>query len=528
MAEHAENAQISYLCKVDGSKRRAIPFPKCLRICGGKHTRKFRLENKVIRFILLIQATFRDLGPPDLCHLVKSNQKQKVGTYHQVQGVEASSSATFSAYINSLSYLSTPKSGWKITNGTFCCFNAFSRVDVRVEVTIPGGVEAYILDLQGKMHTIPNQEILWSETNCSAVLRAILDPYTYSELENGIMIRRLDPIPNLSVERRFLESAKAEFFKGWQLGSDNHVQVPTVTNNHLACGITKYFTCTRRFAEAARFFEPLYEEDAEVGSLLAKAYLSSNEELKAVKVMFATSKVQPIPVDFLLVQIDFLISKNQDQKALYLAQMAVTRAPLEFRTWAKLTELYIHMEDYESALLALNSCPMYTFPEPDAHNFPPAAKAHLPLKDGKIDYDPKTAPNNSGALYEENNIDQNNLHPELRRLVSVNLRGTFALAYQLLIEITTKSSWDDLLKIRSKVFVMEEEYRIHRSTNIVEKDEDGKPIEEEMETITLDDNKPKLSPPKRKNRLSIDELIKKGAQNAFEQPIRGRVTVNYI
>ena len=160
-------------------------------------------------------TSFRELGPPDLCHLIKSNQKLKVGTYHQVQGVEASSSATFSAYINSLSYLSSPKSGWKITNGTFCCFNSFSRVDVRVEVNIPGGVDAYILDLQGKKHLIENMDVLWRETNCSSVLRAILDPYNYSELENGLMIRRLDPLPNLGIERIFLEAAQLEFFKGW-------------------------------------------------------------------------------------------------------------------------------------------------------------------------------------------------------------------------------------------------------------------------------------------------------------------------
>jgi hypothetical protein len=30
------------------------------------------------------------------------------------------------------------------------CFNAFSRVDVRVEVKIPGGVESYYVDVRGE------------------------------------------------------------------------------------------------------------------------------------------------------------------------------------------------------------------------------------------------------------------------------------------------------------------------------------------------------------------------------------------
>lgn len=37
------------------------------------------------------------------------------------------------------------------------CFNAFSRVDVRVEVKIPGGVESYYVDVRGERYedTVP-------------------------------------------------------------------------------------------------------------------------------------------------------------------------------------------------------------------------------------------------------------------------------------------------------------------------------------------------------------------------------------
>jgi hypothetical protein len=37
------------------------------------------------------------------------------------------------------------------------CFNAFSRVDVRVDVKIPGGVEAYVVDLRGERYVL-----IWS------------------------------------------------------------------------------------------------------------------------------------------------------------------------------------------------------------------------------------------------------------------------------------------------------------------------------------------------------------------------------
>jgi hypothetical protein len=51
------------------------------------------------------------------------------------------------------------------------------------------------------------------------------------------------------------------------------------------------------------------------------------------------------------------------------------------------------------------------------------------------------------------------VHPTLRRLSAGNYKGTFHKAYILLTEITKKIGWDQLLKIRSQVFVMEEEYR---------------------------------------------------------------------
>jgi hypothetical protein len=85
----------------------------------------------------------------------------QLGSYHYVSGVDASSSASLAAYLNSLTYSVEPtpswffgsaaaKASWKIRGGVYCSFNAFSRVDVRVEVKIPGGVEAYVIDLRGE------------------------------------------------------------------------------------------------------------------------------------------------------------------------------------------------------------------------------------------------------------------------------------------------------------------------------------------------------------------------------------------
>ena len=88
-------------------------------------------------------------------------------------GVEASSSASLAAYLNSLTFAVEDSaawfggrtSTWKVRGGTYCCFNAFSRVDIRVDVKIPGGVEAYVIDLRGERCVIFGEIVVDREAN---------------------------------------------------------------------------------------------------------------------------------------------------------------------------------------------------------------------------------------------------------------------------------------------------------------------------------------------------------------------------
>lgn len=191
----------------------------------------------------------------------------------------------------------------------FSCFNAFSRVDIRVDVKIPGGVNAYVVDLRGErcectssIHTISlflqdsRHEAtleMWQETYVSALLRAIL----YSDDATYFLdaYRKLDPIPSPEGEIRFLQAAEALFSKGqshryrcdlffesnvlsgWQVGSDPEIQVATLVSNHLTAGIMKYFGDSGRYQQAANLFEKLAVKEPEVSSLLAKSYIGMSE-----------------------------------------------------------------------------------------------------------------------------------------------------------------------------------------------------------------------------------------------------------
>ncbi|KAA1478157.1 chaps-domain-containing protein [Dentipellis sp. KUC8613] len=403
-------------------------------------------------------STFRELGPPDLVHVVKSTGRsgqRDLGSYHYVSGIDASSSASLAAYINSLTYaIEEPqawfsnKPTWKVKNGCFCSFNAFSRVDVRVDVKIPGGVIAYVIDLRGERHEATPE--IWQETYLSAILRTILysdDPTYYLDA-----YRRLEPISTPEAELRFLQAAEALFLKGWQVGSDPEIQVATVVSNHLTAAIMKYFGDSGRYQFAANLFEKLTVREPEVASLLAKSYIGMNEEVKAIQIIANAMKQTPQSYTLLHTQCDFLRAKGRTEWALKLARQAVNCAPSEFVTWEKLTDLYIDQGQYEAALLTLNSCPMFTFNGRDAHRNLTAARIHLPVKSSILE-----------VLPEREKTEDDEADPALQRLPAPGLRGTWARAYSLLTRLVSQIGWDELLKTRSAVFVMEEEYRMQKA-----------------------------------------------------------------
>ncbi|GAB7339488.1 hypothetical protein MBLNU457_6109t1 [Dothideomycetes sp. NU457] len=401
--------------------------------------------------------TLRELGPPDLVHLVKqpvSRSSKQVGVYHHVTGIDASSSASLAAYINTLIF-STQDRTHKITSGLYCCYNAFSRLDMRVQVQIPGTVESYCVNERGDK--LEASEEHWLETYLCSVLRA----YSYADDGSGdtikkiVGVRRFNPVTNTEGEHKFLDAAERLFFNGWQLGSDPEIQVPNLVSNHLTTGLLRYIKTTGRYASGINLFEKLRSRDPEVSSLLAQVYIAGDEEVQAVKLLHEA--IEELPMDYSLLdcQADFVNHKGRSDIALEIAKRSVISAPSEFSTWARLAEVYISLEQWDMALLTLNSCPMFTYQDKDAPRLPEPARISLPLA-------PETMCDeidDAGAVGETELI-----HPTLKRLVAANYKGTFMKAYMLLTEVTKRIGWDQLLKIRSQVFVMEEEYRNERQT----------------------------------------------------------------
>lgn len=252
---------------------------------------------------------------------------------------------------------------------------------------------------------------------------------------------------------------------GWQLGSDSVVQVPTNVSNHLTSGLLRYLATTGRYPSGINLFEKLRTQSIEVSSLLAKVLFMGHEEVSGVRTLYQALTDTPMDYVMLDTQAEFLLRKAKSaenaqqrderlQMALKCADRSTMAAPSEFGTWARLAEVYVAMGDWENALVTLNSCPMFTYQDKDTPIMPEPKEVHLPTlpetRLDEIDSEPETK-------YSEQ------VDPNLLGLRAASYKGTFKQAYSILTEMASRIGWDQLLKIRSTVFVMEDEYRTEKN-----------------------------------------------------------------
>lgn len=428
-------------------------------------------------------GTFSDLGPADLCNIHKTsiNSKKKdadFGTFLYYTGVDTSNSASIAAHLQSLANLITSKSQywfgekkhWRVPQLTYCSYNAFSAVDMRVTVHIPGKFESSVISSEGKPLTELTTEQLdqfWLETFISSMVRSFLDSDEDDPNKIGglVEIRRINPLYNGTSSRSllsaFLDGFEKLFFVGPKLGASINIPQPTVISNYLVDAFIKSVELTQNFDQALEILTRLQKIEPAVITLITKIYLLKDEEIKAVQLMSEGINENKRNSDLLLLQTEFCIKKKRYDLALDSAKQTVKSSPSEFNTWANLVEVYTKLNDFENALLTLNSCPM------NSHKEKFYLKRIVTLKLGNTDLHlpapvDVTLDEVSNLQSLEIHQEQRNLDPNLMNLPAANLKSTFAKGYDLLTEIVVKTGWEALLKYRAKVFVMEEEYRKDR------------------------------------------------------------------
>ncbi|CAN3475309.1 protein Bch1p [Diutina catenulata] len=423
---------------------------------------------------------FVDLGPADLCNIQKvsahSKSHKELGTFLYYTGIDTSNSASIAAHLQGVANLMTSKSQywfeekktWKVPELTYCSYNAFSSVDMRVTVHIPGKFDAQVISQEGKLISdkLSPEEIdaMWQETFVSGMVRSVLDPddEDVNKMRGLVEIRKMNPLNNgpssTELVDQFFAGFEQLFWSGPKLGCGVDIPSATLINNYLVDGFLKVVALTQQYTRALAILERLQQHEPAVVTLVAKVLLMSDEEIRAVKVMAAGVENNPRDADLLLLQAEFCLEKRRLDLAQALARQAVKASPSDFKTWAVLVKVYTRLGDYENALLTLNSCPM------NSHKERFTLRRVVPLRGGNDDLhlpSPTDVTLDEVSSLQSGQIQQEErgLDPQLLNLPAANLKSTFASAYDLLTEIVAKTGWETLLKYRAKVFVMEEEYR---------------------------------------------------------------------
>eukprot|EP00124_Ichthyophonus_hoferi_P002813 Ihof_evm2s211 gene=Ihof_evmTU2s211 len=445
------------------------------------------------------------LGPPDLCHITKVQEKPQsilrsgpapaslIGSYHHIYGLDCSSPAAIAAYfttlVNDLGNPNMSKGIWRIQSGTYCSYNAFARVDVRVEVTMPGSVNAYVLDAQGRRFGCDDR--MWQEVHVCAVLRAL---YNHDPFADHIeCLRYLYPIETPADEATFLKAAEALFFEGKFLGTDELTAPPNNVNNRLAVGVMNYFSNSLRYAQVPSslpslavggldFFSRFQSEDPEVVALIASAMDQFEQTSSAVHLLARTLLTAPPSAPMMLCESQLLLNMGQPAKALELtnrkrlslirffhspmkfkiAKLAVDLAPAQAKLWLNLATMYVVNEDFAMALIALNVAPMAHVNEDFAMALIALNVAPMAHGIDQAQYEPQdNARISNGCEIIQDMMDEEGEGDQtLASLPANSLRGTFVDAYQVLTRILSVITWDTLLMYRSNVFLMENEYAV--------------------------------------------------------------------
>lgn len=394
-----------------------------------------------------------------------------------------SNSASIAAHLQSLATLITSKSQywfgdkkhWKVPELTYCTYNAFSKVDMRVTVHIPGKFESVIVSNDGKLihDKVSDEEMdkLWDETFVSAIVRCLLDSSDEDDdnkIGGLVEVRKLNPFNNGPISKEILSNFfiifERLFWDGPKIGCGVDIPQPTIINNYLVEGFLKLVQLTQSYDRALKILTELQKREQAVISIIARIYLLKDEEVQAIMLINEGISADNRDPNLLLLQTQFCLDKKRYDLALELARQTVKASPSDFKSWSILVTVYTKLNDFENALLTLNSCPM------NSHKEKFTLKRVVPLRGGNEDLhlpSPVDVTLDEVSKLQSNEIsfEQKNLDPQLANLPAAHLKSTFANSYDLLTEIVNKTGWEALLKYRAKVFVMEEEYRKDRTSS---------------------------------------------------------------
>lgn len=406
---------------------------------------------------------FAELGPPDIVYIRKRftpvvGGTKTFGYYHFVRGVSVDSAASVAAYLvdlvtNGLDAQTWVSSGsYEIAGATFRAYNACSKVDVVVDLKLPGGVSAHGVGLEGK--DIELTESIWYETAvCSALRHA--GACGESPLYPCLRVMR----PDIDTFEKTLCTSAMECVPSWAgVGRADRGERPaTPGTSKIAYAINDYFMAFCRYDKSVEFFSSDAVSTAcpEMLVHVATSYRLQEDYIKASDCIDEALRRNPNSAMAWMSRSRVAKAEGNLGDALEAASKACECESAGIGEFINLAEICTMMYKYQDAFIALNSA---NIPQLDLDYY---------LRDLVPNRGNKTAPASGHAkgsdavnvlahrAKKERNAFNSKCDEALNELPGKVMTPAEHDCYEILVKILIDVGWDKLLKYRGTAFVME-------------------------------------------------------------------------
>lgn len=411
-------------------------------------------------------SSLKGLGPADLCHLVRESSKLSVfgafskktvwAAYHHVYGIDTSSQSSVAAYFQNFIEYKGKVNRHKLLQGTFCIMDLFSRHDIRIEVRIPGQLHSYALNDNGEIHNM--NPYYWKGAYISSVMR-----YFYREPAPASNIRMWPSSPS---DFRYFFNIAWDFLHrlGFVIGD---LSDTVRYAEHLLFPATSQFLISRRILELHfELFTKIATEDPLMLCYIADSQITMKRCLDGLKTLAPQLFNTPHAVPLLLREAKALLGAGKLSTGIELAFYTIQMNPQFFDSWEILAEGYLKMKDYGMVLSVINNAPLYAVEKkPNYYKEVPASSllkpeavslnaSNLVFKPTEMDFrDFETT--HTPISSKEISIMKN-----LESLPGKHLSECRKRLYKLLVLVEKEIGWDSLLKLRSQVFLIEDDHSI--------------------------------------------------------------------
>ncbi|CAI1509758.1 hypothetical protein SEUBUCD646_0J01130 [Saccharomyces eubayanus] len=359
-------------------------FHGCPRILERKFGECLHHRTHVIRDF--VSSGNAGLGPVEIVHMSYSNkqEKEEFGEYFYVTGIEVSSPSI------PVEFLKLLKSDQRISKNissdiisTYCCFNFFSNLDIRIRNNADGTFQAKAIDCDRETTDLTMTEKMWEETFVSSVIRTIiintnpklkppglLECPFYIEKDTVTSCKKI-----IELLCRFLPRSLE---CGWD--STKSTQI-TIVNNYLVYSLKSFITITPGLIDSTIDYlkgltkeDPIHNLHYKVAMIVLLNQVQTRE-LEMVTILNETldplllllddlppsdansAQLMNCMSDLLNIQANFLLNREDYELALSVSNTSTELALDSFESWYSLAKCHIKREEYDEALFAINSMP---------------------------------------------------------------------------------------------------------------------------------------------------------------------------